>query len=53
MHELSIAEALVSSAAAWCRENHRKALALKIAVGRIGGVDPEALKIAWPMALDV
>ena len=53
MHELSIAEALVQSAAAWCRENRRKALALKIAIGRIGGVDPEALKIAWPMALDV
>ncbi len=51
MHELSIAEALLGSLKEWHEKNGGEITKMSIAVGRLAGVDPEALRFAWPMAL--
>jgi len=51
MHELSIAQALVSQLEGIARDQSAThVLALTVAVGPLSGVDPEALQVAFPMA---
>ncbi len=52
MHELSIAQSLVDAADRYQREHGGRVRKLAVAVGRLGGVDREALEFAWPMALE-
>lgn len=51
MHELSIAEALYGTVNDWQRSNGGTVTKVSVAIGRLGGVDAEALKFAWPMVL--
>ncbi len=51
MHELSIAEALVKTLTAWKKEDGRMPLRVRVRAGRLAGIDPEALRYVWPMAL--
>lgn len=51
MHELSIAEALLDTMTKWQKENGGRLLRLRVRAGRLAGIDPEALRFAWPMAL--
>ncbi len=51
MHELSVAEALVQSLDRYQRENGGKIKKLALSLGRLGGVDPEALQYVWPTTL--
>ena len=51
MHELSVAEALLNTIDRWQREHGGELIRLRVVVGRLGGIDPEALRYAWPMAL--
>lgn len=53
MHELSIAQALVERADTLCREQKAgRVTALSLCVGTLSGVDPEALKAAFPLAAE-
>ena len=53
MHELSIASALVDQLTELAlREHAERVLSVTIAVGCLSGVDPEALKMAFPLAAD-
>ena len=52
MHELSVAESLLNTLDAWQKENGGSLIRLKIVIGRLGGIDREALEYAWPMALE-
>jgi len=47
MHELSLAEALTESVEKWQAANGGKVLSVTVDVGRLGGVDPEALEYAF------
>lgn len=49
MHELSLAEALHRTVSAWQEENGGRVLSVTVEIGRLGGVDPEALKYAFTM----
>ena len=49
MHELSLAEALHKTVAAWQAENGGKILSVTVEIGRLGGVDPESLEYAFSM----
>ena len=51
MHELSVAQALLDTVDRWQKENGGNVLSLRVEIGRLAGVDPEALAYAWPMAL--
>ena len=51
MHELSIAEALRQTLLEYQQENGGKVLKLFVSIGRLGGIDPEALEYVWPMAM--
>lgn len=51
MHELSVAQALLESVDRCQRENGGKVRKVGLTIGRLGGVDPEALHYAWPAAL--
>ncbi|MCI7644656.1 MAG: hydrogenase maturation nickel metallochaperone HypA [Lentisphaeria bacterium] len=51
MHELSIAEALRQTLLEYQQENGGKVLRLFVSIGRLGGIDPEALEYVWPMAM--
>ncbi len=53
MHELSVAEALLGTIDRYQREHGGRVKKLALAIGRLGGVDPEALRDVWPMALAV
>ena len=53
MHELSIAEALVSQLKDVARDQSAThVLALTVDVGPLSGLDPEALQFAFPMAAE-
>lgn len=53
MHELSIAQSLVGQARKVCQEQQaRRVTALALRVGTLSGVDPEALKMAFPLAAE-
>ncbi|MCI6289329.1 MAG: hydrogenase maturation nickel metallochaperone HypA [Lentisphaeria bacterium] len=53
MHELAIAQSLLNTISSW-RDQHNgaKVLSARIEVGRLGGVDPEALQFAWEAACE-
>jgi len=51
MHELSIAQSLVDTVDHYQRGHGGRVKKLAVAIGRLGGVDREALEFAWPMAL--
>lgn len=51
MHELSVAGALLDTLDRYQRENGGKIKKMALTLGRLGGVDPEALRYAWPAAL--
>ena len=52
MHELSVAEALLDSLKRYQRENGGRIKKLALSIGRLGGIDPEALSYAWSIALE-
>lgn len=53
MHELSIAAALVEQLeSALQREHALKVLTVTLGVGRLSGVEPEALDLAFPVAAE-
>ena len=49
MHELSVAEALLNTIDRWQREHGGELIRLRFVVGRLGGIDPEALDYAFDM----
>ena len=55
MHEFSLAEALCGTVEKWRAEHGGKIESVTVEIGRLGGVDPEALKYAfglltsWPL----
>ncbi len=51
MHELSIAEALLTTLTAWQKEHGGVILRVRVKAGRLAGIDPAALRFAWPMAV--
>jgi len=53
MHELSIAQALIEELDRAARAEHASAVTrLTVAVGVLSGVEPEALKMAFPLAAE-
>lgn len=53
MHELSIAQAIIEQVEHIARENSaRRVLAVTVSVGQLSGVEPEALKLAYPLAAE-
>jgi hydrogenase nickel insertion protein HypA len=53
MHELSIAVALVRQVQqVAARENATRVARVVVVVGRLSGVEPEALEFAWPSAAE-
>lgn len=53
MHELSIALALVEQMEKVARENHARSVpTVTVTVGALSGVDPEALRGAFPLAVE-
>lgn len=54
MHELSVATALVSTATDAADRAHARGmiLSVRIRVGELSGVVPEALEFAWPLAAE-
>jgi len=51
MHELSIAQAIVEEVArVAAREGAARVVGLTVAVGGLSGVEPEALRFAFPLA---
>ncbi len=53
MHELSIAQSLLETVTKWQEENGGRVKVLRVALGRLGGVDGESLRFAWPLAVEV
>ncbi len=51
MHELSVAGAVLTSLEEYVAKNGGEIRKISLTLGRLGGVDPEALRFAWPMAL--
>ena len=49
MHELSLAEALHKSVEDWRSANGGTIVSVTVEIGRLGGVDPEALEYAFGM----
>ena len=48
MHEVSIAQSLLDLAEGYCRENNYKAInSLKVSIGTLSGVMPDALQFAF------
>jgi len=53
MHELSVAQALIEELEGAARaENASAVTRLTVAVGALSGVEPEALKLAFPLAAE-
>jgi len=53
MHELSIAQALLGEIKAACeREGIPRALAVKLRIGSLSGVERHALEMAFPIAVE-
>lgn len=50
MHELTVAEALLKTIDGWQKEHGGTVIRAKVAVGRLSGVDKDALEFAWPVA---
>lgn len=51
MHELSVAAALARTLQEYRREHRVRVTAAHVKVGRLSGIDPEALRFAWEPAL--
>jgi hydrogenase nickel insertion protein HypA len=51
MHELSVAQALLETLDRYQRGNGGSVKKMALTLGRLGGVDPDALRYAWPAAL--
>ncbi|OQA84847.1 MAG: hydrogenase nickel incorporation protein [Lentisphaerae bacterium ADurb.Bin242] len=52
MHELSIAEALLRSLEKYQKEHGGRILSVNVRVGRLAGIDPDALEYTWRTALE-
>ncbi len=51
MHELSVATALAESLRDYMRQHRCRVTCAHVRVGRLSGIDPEALRFAWEPAL--
>jgi len=51
MHELAVATALTRTLLEYRSGHHVRIVAAHVKVGRLSGIDPEALKFAWEPAL--
>jgi hydrogenase nickel incorporation protein HypA/HybF len=53
MHELSIAQALIDQVSVAAKaQGARRVLSIRVVVGALSGVDPEALRMVFPLAAE-
>ena len=53
MHELSIAQALIDQVGAAAKaQGARRVVSIRVVIGTLSGVDPESLRMAFPLAAE-
>lgn len=53
MHELSIAQSLMTTIETWRKQNGKpRVLSARVEIGRLSGVDPELLRGTWEIACE-